>query len=516
MKFVRFISVFYIAFVLSVSLGCSTDAGVKPEVGAPHSSAVGIADRRATESEKIVDFATGETYAFKAMDDYRNGAPFDCDWDKNNAVIADGILHMSVNKADDGYSGAEYRSRVKLGYGYYAVSMKAAAKSGVISSFFTYTGEPVQDEIDVEFLGKDTTKVQFNYYTNGYGGHEYVHELGFDASEDFHEYAFDWQKNSIVWYVDGKAVYKATRNIPSMPSEIIMNVWNGAGDGFNNWCGEFDGKNLPATAEYKWIAHKPNGGTLPPVPDDESTPPVKPDNPDEKPEDPDVKPVEPEKPAIAPDYFTADENKIANFANGGSNNFHAANNWTNGNMFDCYWYPDNIAFGGGNMTLSITRDSHRGYGYAAGEYRTNADYGFGYVSASIKAAKCDGTVTSLFTYTNTPRWDEIDIEILGKDTTKVQFNYYTNGKADHEYMHDLGFDASEGFHEYAFLWTSESIIWFVDGKAVYKATRDIPQYPGKIMVNLWNGIGVDEWLKPFDSSKLPVTAQYKWIGYKSL
>ena len=25
-------------------------------------------------------------------------------------------------------------------------------------------------------------------------------------------------------------------------------------------------------------------------------------------------------------------------------------------------------------------------------------------------------------------WDEIDIEFLGKDTTKVQFNYFTHGR----------------------------------------------------------------------------------------
>ena len=56
-------------------------------------------------------------------------------------------------------------------------------------------------------LGKDTTKVQFNYYTNGVGNHEYMYDLGFDASEGYHTYGFDWQKDSITWYVDGKAVY---------------------------------------------------------------------------------------------------------------------------------------------------------------------------------------------------------------------------------------------------------------------------------------------------------------------
>ncbi|MDE6585500.1 MAG: family 16 glycosylhydrolase, partial [Clostridia bacterium] len=120
-----------------------------------------------------------------------------------------------------------------------------------------------------------------------------------------------------------------------------------------------------------------------------------------------------------------------------------------------------------------------------------------------------------FTYTNFPQWDEIDIEFLGKDTTKVQFNYFTGGTGGHEYLFDLGFDASEEFHEYGFLWQSDSIIWFVDGKAVYKATENIPQNAAKIMANVWNGKGVDDWLGAFDASELPVTAQYKWIGYKA-
>ena len=520
-----------VALVVSSVSGCfSSPAPTKPEAGAPHASAAGIADRTTADEDKIVNFAQNKTSDFRASHGYKNRDPFDCTWSSDNAEITGGVMNMSVTQADGGYYGAEYRSGKSYSYGYYSVCMRAAACSGVISSFFTYTNYPKWDEIDIEFLGNDTTKVQFNYYTSGTGGHEYVHELGFDASEGMHEYGFDWQSDYIVWYVDGKAIYKAIINIPFASQRIMLNVWNGKGEAFENWCGKLDKNGLPATAQYAWIAYKgktptgdnPGGNTgdnTGSKPGDNTSDNTG-DNTGNKPGDntgdnTGDKPGDNTGTQIAPDYLTAESDKIANFAFGESNIFHKANNWTNGNMFDCYWYNENIAFDGGNMTLSITDDKHRGYGYAAGEYRTNADYGFGYISASIKAAKCDGVVTSLFTYTNNPRWDEIDIEILGKDTTKVQFNYYTNGVGGHEYMHELGFDASQGFHEYAFLWTRESIIWFVDGKAVYKATRDIPQYAGKIMVNLWNGIGVDDWLKPFDSSKLPVTAQYKWIGYRA-
>ena len=29
----------------------------------------------------------------------------------------------------------------------------------------------------------------------------------------------------------------------------------------------------------------------------------------------------------------------------------------------------------------------------------------------------------------------------------------------------------------------------------------------------WCGTGVDQWLKAFDDSKFPITAEYQWISY---
>ena len=94
---------------------------------------------------------------------------------------------------------------------------------GVDTGFFMYTGpsdgDP-WDEIDFEFLGYDTTKVQLNYYTDGVGGHEYMLDLGFDASEGYHTYGFDWQPDRITWYVDGVARYSATENLPTNPGRL--------------------------------------------------------------------------------------------------------------------------------------------------------------------------------------------------------------------------------------------------------------------------------------------------------
>ena len=176
-----------------------------------------------------------------------------------------------------------------------------------------------------------------------------------------------------------------------------------------------------------------------------------------------------------------------------------ADGWSNGGMFDCTWSSANVGFSDGKLNLSIYGNGWSGY--TGGECRTNQTFGYGMYDVSMKPAKNDGIVSSFFTYTGPTDgtvWDEIDIEFLGKDTTKVQFNYYTNGVGNHEYLYDLGFDASEGFHHYGFYWGESSITWYVDEKPVYTATKDIPSTPGKIMMNIWNGTGVDSWLNRYN------------------
>ena len=206
------------------------------------------------------------------------------------------------------------------------------------------------------------------------------------------------------------------------------------------------------------------------------------------------------------------------FAGSMPKGFEAANGWCNGSMFNVTWRKQNVTFEDGKMQLIIDKDATpaNGVPYSGGEFRSKDFYGYGRYEVSMKAIRNEGVASSFFTYTgpsdNNP-WDEIDIEILGKDTTKVQFNYFTDSKGEHEYMHDLGFDASEDFHTYAFEWHEDKIIWFVDGVEVHSASESIPVTKGKIMMNAWCGVGVDGWLKAFDDTKVPLIAEYQGIKF---
>ncbi|MBQ5320002.1 MAG: glycoside hydrolase family 16 protein [Oscillospiraceae bacterium] len=213
-----------------------------------------------------------------------------------------------------------------------------------------------------------------------------------------------------------------------------------------------------------------------------------------------------------------DGSAYVEFSDGMPENWECADGWTNGSMFNVTWRKSNVTFNDGKMQLIIDKDllSDGTIPYAGGEFRSKDFYGYGRYEVSMKAIKNNGVVSSFFTYTGPSDgnpWDEIDVEILGKDTTKVQFNYFTNSQGNHEYMHDLGFDAAEDFHTYAFEWHKDKIVWFVDGEEVYSANENIPVTESKIMMNSWCGTGVDGWLNAFDDTNMPLTAEYEWIRF---
>ncbi len=208
----------------------------------------------------------------------------------------------------------------------------------------------------------------------------------------------------------------------------------------------------------------------------------------------------------------------AEFTNGMPQGWECANGWTNGSMFNVTWRKDNVIFNDGNMQLIIDNDKTPtgGIPYSGGEFRSREFYGYGRYEVRMKPIKNDGVVSSFFTYTgpsdNNP-WDEIDIEFLGKDTTIVQFNYFTDSQGGHEYIHQLGFDAAEDFHTYAFEWHEDKIVWFIDGTEVYTASENIPVTKSKIMMNAWCGTGVDGWLNAFNDTDVPLTAEYQWVRF---
>jgi GR25 family glycosyltransferase involved in LPS biosynthesis len=136
--------------------------------------------------------------------------------------------------------------------------------------------------------------------------------------------------------------------------------------------------------------------------------------------------------------------------------------------------------------------------YASGAVASTRQYLYGRFGAELRASGAPGTVTGVFLHRSSPR-QEIDIEILGRDPTRLLTNVYYNPGCEGDRIEfgyrgtpatvELGFDASAGHHLYEIEWCPDLIRWLVDGTVVHVrsewAPTPVPHRPMEFDVNLW-------------------------------
>ncbi len=159
----------------------------------------------------------------------------------NFSITDDGTARLTLNKERSGvrdYTSASICSRQRFLYGRFEAEIRPANAPGVVTGVFLHRNSPRQ-EIDIELLGKDTTKLLLNVYYNpggegarfeyGYRGTPVLIDLGFDASEDFHRYRVEWSPAAIRWFVDDRLVHERFNweptPIPHLPMQFYVNLW---------------------------------------------------------------------------------------------------------------------------------------------------------------------------------------------------------------------------------------------------------------------------------------------------
>ncbi|CAN1157554.1 Probable xyloglucan endotransglucosylase/hydrolase protein 27 [Linum perenne] len=177
----------------------------------------------------------------------------------------------SITLTYDHRGGARWRSTNRFLYGTFSSRIQCPSGNTSGLNFNIYLssleGDKSQDEIDFEFIGKDKTVVQTNYYTTGTGNREQVHDLGFDCSDGFHEYTIKWYPESIQWLIDGKVVRKEVKKegeeggqccFPGKPMFLYASVWDASYIDEGRWTGPYHGCDAPYVCLYKDI-HVPVG-----------------------------------------------------------------------------------------------------------------------------------------------------------------------------------------------------------------------------------------------------------------
>ena len=173
--------------------------------------------------------------------------------------------------------------------------------------------------------------------------------------------------------------------------------------------------------------------------------------------------------------------------------------------------------------------------YLGAELDTKQSFMYGRFEARMYMAASSGLVSSMFLYYNNSwlgndegnhePWEEIDIEVLGKNPDSFQSNILSNTKEDQhssEKYHTLSPAANAGYHTYTLVWTPEYVSWEIDGvqvrrdvSGVDKSKKGLEQvatlvHTESLRFNLWaaNDAG---WVGNFDTGALPQHQYINWI-----
>lgn len=162
------------------------------------------------------------------------------------------------------YRSGAFASLRSFSHGRFEAEIKAAPGSGLITGFFLHRDTPRQ-EIDIEFVGDEPRRMLVNVFFNpgddgtamgfGYRGSPCWIDLGFNATEDFHVYAIDWQPDRVTWLVDGRIVHVRVgwdpTPIPHLSMRLHANLWAPRSE---ELAGRIDESTLPATAAFRNVA----------------------------------------------------------------------------------------------------------------------------------------------------------------------------------------------------------------------------------------------------------------------
>lgn len=183
-----------------------------------------------------------------------------------NLTYGDEGVRLQIDVAEGGLrpfrSGALASVR-QFAYGRFQAEIRAARGPGLITGFFLHRGAPRQ-EIDIEFAGSDPRRMLTNVFFNpgddgaaiafGYRGSPCWIDLGFDASEGFHEYAVEWRPDCVTWFVDGAIVHQRTSwdptPIPHLGMTVHANLWAPRS---HELAGRINERMLPADALFRNI-----------------------------------------------------------------------------------------------------------------------------------------------------------------------------------------------------------------------------------------------------------------------
>ena len=201
--------------------------------------------------------------------------------------------------------------------------------------------------------------------------------------------------------------------------------------------------------------------------------------------------------------------------------WYVSDGWNNGSHQNCTWSKGMVKLSDGVLSLGFEKQKLKDREFVCGEIQTKQRFGYGTYEARMKTDTGPGLNAAFFSYigpTDKQPWDEIDFEILTKDTSKVQVNAYIGGKGKNEKLVDVAGGTENAFNDYAFVWQKDSLRWYLNGQLVNTITdpAKLPTHAQKIFFSLWGSDKLTNWMGAFTDPGSKVTMQVKRVAFTAL
>jgi beta-glucanase (GH16 family) len=143
--------------------------------------------------------------------------------DAANVAVTDGMLGVKLpaNRLD----GGELRSASLYRFGVFRARMKVADAPSSLTAFFLYKAPDYQSELDIEIFNDSSRRVMFTTYSGGAQTNTVTQLLPFDATAGFHDYAIDYDTQSVRFLVDGALQRSWSKGVTRSAMYLYVNAW---------------------------------------------------------------------------------------------------------------------------------------------------------------------------------------------------------------------------------------------------------------------------------------------------
>ncbi|CAO1614873.1 unnamed protein product [Sympodiomycopsis kandeliae] len=177
-------------------------------------------------------------------------APYQRDFSPDQVSLTSSGLALTVSPPADLTNGSSvpcagvYSKTQDFGFGSYHLTAKASEPNGAVNAFFVYKNDT--SEVDMEYVSRDagdgTQFIRNTVKPQIYGDNGKASPLTYDAmvyqgdgsiSDEFHDWAFKWNSDSVTFAFDGNTTGSLTTNVPQDPGLFALSAWSDGGKGYS-------------------------------------------------------------------------------------------------------------------------------------------------------------------------------------------------------------------------------------------------------------------------------------------